>query len=654
MNPVLSTLIEGSWPGVLAAGASMALLPWMNRQGWWRVLALGFTIFLTLRYIIWRFLETIPPQAETLNFTIGSIFFAIEASAIIGVLMSLVTLMRTRNRSVEVEANREWLFSRKDMPTVSVFICTYNEEKEILERTIIGAMAMDYPDYDVWVLDDGRRGWLKDLAQEIGCNYLTRPDNNHAKAGNINHALDYIAKHGVPPDFISILDADFVPGKNFLWRTLTLFRDEEVGVVQTPQHFSNPDPIQANLSAAECWPDEQRYFFDVVMASKDAWGTAFCCGTSSVIRYSALHKIGGFPVDSVTEDYLITLRMLRSGYRTVYLNERLSLGLAPEGLQEYVTQRSRWCLGFIQILRSPDGPFALGNGLRPVHRLALIEGFLYWSGSYLIRIAGLVVPILYLLFGIHALDVDVVEGISYFLPYLVAQVALITWLSEGRILPILTDVSQLLASREILTAVGVGLVKPKGHKFQVTAKGGDRSKTIVQWQMMRPFLLLLVLTLAGIVWAFYINENSSLQDSSAIALYWSWYNIIVLLVAIAVLIEKPRQRKNERFKGRENISLSIGGKLQTFDMLDISIGGMRLAGRAPGGTGTSVSALLGNKWLSGHVARQSDSDFAIAFENSLAIRAAMIQKVYSGRYRSGVEHVRASNVARKVLAHLFK
>ena len=119
------------------------------------------------------------------------------------------------------------------------------------------------------------------------------------------------------------------------------------------------------------WPDEQRYFFDVVMAAKDAWGASFCCGTSSVIRFDILRQIGGFPTESVTEDYLVTLKMKAQGYRTVYLNERLSLGLAPEGLKEYVTQRSRWALGFVQICRGELGPFRRNNGLTLLDRVSL-------------------------------------------------------------------------------------------------------------------------------------------------------------------------------------------------------------------------------------------------------------------------------------------
>src|SRR6185369_5677217 len=134
-------------------------------------------------------------------------------------------------------------------PLIDVFICTYNEERTILERTIIGATGMEYGNYRVWVLDDGRRPWLRRLASELNCHYLTRPDNHHAKAGNINHALRHVGALPERPDFVAILDADFVPRPDFLARTISLMDDASVGVVQTPQHFINSDPIQTNLAA---------------------------------------------------------------------------------------------------------------------------------------------------------------------------------------------------------------------------------------------------------------------------------------------------------------------------------------------------------------------------------------------------------------------
>jgi cellulose synthase (UDP-forming) len=336
----------------------------------------GISVLLLLYYWWWRVTQTVPPAGATADFIVGVLFLLAETAALAAGALSLLFLSRTRQRSAEVEANRRW--TERRAPLVDVFICTYNEEAEILERTIIGATGMRYPNYRVWVLDDGRRSWLQQLSERIGCHYLTRPDNADAKAGNINHALRHVARLSEQPEFISILDADFVTTPDFLTRAIALFHDKTVGVVQTPQHFINSDPIQANLATGDVWPDEQRFFFDIVMPSKDAWGAAFCCGTSSVIRFSPLAEIGGFPTDSVTEDYLVTLRLKEIGSRTVYLNERLTIGLAPEGLKEYVTQRGRWCLGFMQIFRGRSGPFSMQSRLGLLDRLSLFEAFMSW------------------------------------------------------------------------------------------------------------------------------------------------------------------------------------------------------------------------------------------------------------------------------------
>jgi cellulose synthase (UDP-forming) len=535
-----------------------------------------------------------------------------------------------------------------------VLICTYNEEEAILEQTIIGALAMQYPNFRVWICDDGRRQWLQDMCERLGCGYIKRSDNAHAKAGNINNALRVLSELPEPPEFISILDADFVPTPQFLTRGLTLFRDPGVGIVQTPQHFINADPIQTNLSASRVWPDEQRYFFDVLMASKDAWGAAFCCGTSSILRFSALMKIGGFPTDSVTEDYLVTLRLREIGYQTVYLNERLSLGLAPEGLKEYITQRSRWCLGFVQICRGKSGPLRFDNNLTPVDRVILSGTFLYWSAAHAFRVAGLIIPILYLLGGIEPVHATVEDTLTHFVPFFVAQMAIMAWMTQGRVLPFMTDVCQLLAANEVLRAVASGLLKPRGQKFKVTAKGGDRGQRFLQWSLLRPFLIYLVLTVAGVLSAFIFDSDRSLQESSALALFWSWYNIVLLTIGCLVCIEQPRKRKADRFDTSEQVVLEVGGKVLSHHVLDISRTGLRLAGAAPAALGTAVELRLGEGRLTSTVARIGPNDFALQVEDSLAARTAMIKHVFGGRYSSAIEQIHAGQVLSTVLARIFR
>ena len=441
--------------------------------------------------------------------------------------------------------------------------------------------------------------------------------------------------------------------KQFLSRALTLFREDDVGIVQTPQHFINPDPVQNNLDAIEVMPDEQRYFFDVLMPAKDAWGTAFCCGTSSVIRMAALAKIGGMPTEFVTEDYLLTLRMQRNGYRTIYLNEWLSLGLAPEGLKEYVTQRSRWCLGFMQIIRGKDGPFYLGNKLRFRDRLSLIESLLYCTAGFAFRLACLAVPILYLVFNVRALDVDLVSGVSHFLPYYVSQIVVISWLSERRVLPIVTDLTQLLAAREVLRAAVVGLLRPGNRKFQVTAKGGDRSIRLVQWRMLVMFSLLLALTIAGVVVTFTLDPQRSWQGSAAVALYWSWYNIAILVAAVAVCVERPRFRKNERLPVSDVAWIGAAGEWHAFPMRDVSISGMRLVGHAPSKTGNAISVRVGGEELPGRIVRDLPGEFAIAVDDTIEARRAMINLVHSGRFHQTQKRVSARRVAQRMLIRVL-
>jgi cellulose synthase (UDP-forming) len=652
----VATLIETLSPGILVLGAAWVLLPWLRPDDErMRAATVAVMIALMWRYMLWRWFATLPSASQTFDFALGVAFALIETLMMCGSTVSLVFLTRLSNRTADADRNAAWLETLAPQPLVDVFICTYNEEEAILERTIIGAQAMDYPRYRVWVLDDGRRPWLAELCERQGCRYLTRTDNAHAKAGNINHGLRHVAGLMERPDFISILDADFVPMPQFLRRALSLFRERDVGIVQTPQHFINPDPLQSNLSAAQVWPDEQRYFFDVVMASKDAWGASFCCGTSSVLRFDVLHGIGGFPTDSVTEDYLVTLKMKTAGFRTVYLNERLSLGLAPEGLKEYVTQRSRWALGFAQICRGPLGPLRRGNGLSLLDRISLLETFLYWSANYSFRLVGIIVPILYWIFDLHAVHADVDQTLFYYLPYFLSQVVIIGWMAQGRVMPVMSDVTQLLAATQIVKAVAHGLLKPKGHRFHVTAKGGDRSRRFVQWPLLRLFAALLVLTIGGVVWAFLLEDGSKLRDSSALCLFWSWYNILVLALACLVCVEQPRLRSSDRLPVHDRSAIvDIGGRASAYRMLDISLGGARFAGAPPAGPGAIVMIGLGNSRLSGTIIRGDADSFAVGFSNTDSTRANLVRFIYSGRYSATVPRIVPLRVAAAILGRVAR
>lgn len=528
--------------GIVTLGLCLVVFPQLNRTNpVHRHIVSGLSIAAILIYMGWRIVATLDFETPASTLLCLS-FLLLEIASTLGAILVLVVLTRHRDRSGEASRNMRWV--RKHKPRAAIFICTYNEDIGILERTITGALNQSYP-AQIYLLDDGRRPEVERLCRQRGVEWMTRPDNKHAKAGNMNAGIATLMARGEMPDFIAILDADFVALPHFLARTIALFHDPRVGVVQTPQHFFNPDPLQHRIKGHLDLPDEQRFFFDTLLAAKDGWETAFSCGTSSVVRTKALQEIGGFPTDSITEDMLLSIRMKRHGYITSYLNEALSLGLAPEGIGEYCTQRVRWCVGAMQIVRGTDGLFTRER-MPLIDRLSQFDTLLYWAGSFPFRLACLIVPILYWMTGYTVMDAPLGQLASFLLPRLIFESFAISWFSNGRIMPLMTDASQLLIAPEIIGASLHTLLFPGERPFKVTNKGGDRSRTVVHWKILWRFAAVLSLTVAGVIASYYSPLSPAFfSDQKGVVAFWSVYNILVCIICIIVCIETPR-RTEER------------------------------------------------------------------------------------------------------------
>lgn len=577
--PYLSELGSSSIHLLLVFGLGLIMPYWVDpRNTRHRVILFGIAGLLAVRYAWWRATQTLAPMGLTLDMAASWSLFALEMLALLGSVSAFAIMSRTRNRSAEADAHEGWWGENE--PRVAILIATYNEDLEVLERTIVGAKSLRHRNKDVLVLDDSRRDWLRDFCAQQQVRYMRRPDNRGSKAGNINHALDRLAEDPVSPDFVMVLDADFVPHRGFIQRSLSLFHDPRVALVQTPQHFFNADPIQHNLGISQAYPDEQRFFFDYMQPSRDAWGIAICCGTSSVARWSALREIGGLPTESVTEDFLLTLCLQNQGWKTVYLSEPLSEGLAPEGLKEYVTQRARWCLGLMQIARSSMGPLAR-NGLRLRDRWSVIDSVLFWITSFPFRIAVVVYPLLYWFFNIIVVNARLEDVISYFGPYFLWTFMVLRVLIRGMFVPILHDVSQLIGAIPITRAALSGLFRPKGHPFSVTAKGGDRTRIVVQWHIMRPFLVLLILTLVGLVIGiaddrFAFNDAG---DGKWVVIFWTIYNFLVLAATVLACVELPRRERHVADRPERGVVVMEDGDIRRQWITSLTLDTVRLRGR---------------------------------------------------------------------------
>lgn len=608
-----------------------------------RMLAAVTSVVVSLRYLYWRLFFTFPSHQNLVQQTWAGFFLIMEIGTVISSVLVCFFLSRYIDRRPEADARRD--SPLQDSP-VDVLIATYNESQPVIERTIVGAKAIDHPNLRVWVLDDGARPWLEELAKELGVMYVSRVNGEHAKAGNVNNGFQHVLTTGRRPEFLLLLDADFVPSRRILKRVLGLFEEEDVGIVQTPQHFFNPDPVQTNLVCSSVWPDEQRFFFNVLMPSKDAWGAAFCCGTSAVIRVDALERCGGMRTETVTEDMLTSFSMREHGYRTIYLNERLSIGLAPESLKEFMGQRSRWCLGAVQQLYTPWSFFGRAR-VGFINRLSFFDSILYWF-SCTFKIMLVSAPMLYWLTGTSVIRATLPELLFWMAPAVIANLIFLHYVASNRILPVMTDLNQFLTVFVVCRTVFVGLVRPFGHKFKVTTKGISTTQVTVHWDLLWRFAALALLTMLGLLLHFTNFSPGHGAQGYSLNVVWSLLNIAMLALACAVCIEPPKRRHEERFKtGEEGLVVLSDGTEFGCTLEDISVSGT-CAVREQGWEEMGDSGILvldhGRLILAFNVVRRNGRQAGLQFHLSSQMRRALIVKLFTGDYHHEIEVVRASQV----------
>jgi cellulose synthase (UDP-forming) len=294
---------------------------------------------------------------------------------------------------------------------------------------------MDYPagKVTVWLLDDGgtdqkcadpdpvkarksksRRAALRMLCDDLGANYLTRPRNEHAKAGNLNNGL----AHSKAP-IVVVFDADHVPFKSFLRETIGHFsRDPKLFLVQTPHVFLNRDPIERNLRTFDRMPSENEMFYAVTQRGLDKWNGSFFCGSAAVLRRAALQQTGGFSGLTVTEDCETAFELHRSGWTSVYVDKPLTAGLQPETFESFIGQRSRWCQGMFQLFLMKSPLFK--RGLTPIQRVAYLSSMTYWFFP-LPRLIFMFAPLLYIFFDVKLFVSTVEESIAYAATYVIVN-----------------------------------------------------------------------------------------------------------------------------------------------------------------------------------------------------------------------------------------
>lgn len=430
-------------------------------------------------------------------------------------------------------------------PTVDVYIPTYNEPLKIVSDTVLAAQCLEYPKdkLNIYILDDGRRKEFAAFATEAGVGYITRTDNSHAKAGNLNHAMKL-----TKGEYIAVFDCDHICTRIFLQATLGAFlKDPKLALLQTPHHFYSPDPIERNLYLGRDIPTEGELFYGPIQRGNDNWNAAFFCGSCAVIRRKALDDTNGFAVETVTEDAHTALRLQRKGWNTAYLDKILAGGLATERTILHIIQRNRWARGMIQIFRL-DNPL-LGRGLTLAQRLCYLSAMMYFLFPLPV-VTFLLIPLVYLFFGLSVVYGSASLLFAYVLPHLFLTIYTNSHLTGRYRYSFWGQIYDILLSFHLVIPTIMVMLSPRKGKFNVTDKGGTIEKGYFDAHAVRPHIICAILMVLGIAFGFtkyFLPQYFQVQLSAVIFnCAWTLFNFILVVGAICVARETPNKRQRQR------------------------------------------------------------------------------------------------------------
>jgi len=557
----------------------------LNVKGMPRMIFLFLAAFLSIRYFIWRSVNTIETE-NALSFSFAMLLYFAEAYGIIVYLLGVfVNINPLRRQPAKLPKDpAEW-------PSVDVFVPTYNEPEEIIETTLIASLQIDYPEDKIRVhlLDDGgtdqkcndkdpdkaaearaRRVHLQGLCRKLGVDYRTRARNEHAKAGNLNEAF-----HETSGDLILILDTDHVPASDIMKQTAGWFvRDPKMFLVQTPHFFINSDPIEKNLDTFHQMPSENEMFYSVIQQGLDFWNSAFFCGSAAVLRRKCLAEVGGIAGETITEDAETALSLHARGYKSAYIRRPLIAGLAPETMGGFTIQRIRWAQGMAQIFLLKNPLFI--PGLKLWQRFCYFNSCFFWFFGYA-RLVFVIAPLLFLIFGMQIYRANLPEFIAFAVPHVIAALLVSDFLYGKVRWLLVSELYELVQCVYTLPALIKVFLKPRAPAFNVTPKGETLDREFSS-PLGRPFYLLTALTLIGMgfgVWRYFNFPEQ--QHVVWITMGWAAFNLMLLLATIGVLFERQQRRAFPRMPANWDGELKLAsGEVVPVRIADIAVGGAGL------------------------------------------------------------------------------
>ena len=529
----------------------------------WMVWSFAAVALLCL-YLLFRTLALFDPTYRLTDRLAACLLITAELFIFLHTVGYLLGTVRARRH---YRVPQEHMLAAFGQAPVAVAVASFNESKEILEETVASVSALDYGKKAIYLVDDstqeGARKGAEELAARYGATLVRRGNRRGYKAGAIN---DLLARLEEP--YVVMLDADTRPVSNFLRDLIPLIdQDPDLGFVQTPQYYERTSPLPVAFAAGT----QQAVFYEYICEGKSTSEAMFCCGTNVLFRRDALLSIGRrvgdrvecFDESSVTEDFATSLHLHQKGWRSLYYNRVYVYGMGPETLAAYFTQQTRWAIGTLGVFRRLLGEFlrrprSLSPGQWWEYLLSSTYYFVGWANFVFI-----IMPILFLLFGVRPLIADPVAYLAAFAPYALSSMTLFYVGMAQRGYPILDlwlGQSLGFSTFWIYMKAAVAAMLGRKRAFGVTPKGvGGKLPLRALW----PQGALLVLSYAAGVWGLlrYLYLDHAL--TLLVNVMWSWYHV-ALLVPLFYYFNRPveiepRTTLFDRYLGGEVASSAPGG-----------------------------------------------------------------------------------------------
>lgn len=499
-------------------------------------------MFFFITYLLWRVWCSLPLRYGYVAIILNIILLIVEILGFVESLVMGISLLQLSKYNLPKISENEY-------PDVDVFIATYNESSELLTKTINGCLNMNYPDKNkvhIYLCDDGKRKEIKKLSKDFGIGYFDRDTNEGAKAGNLNNAL-----YQTTSDLIVTFDADMIPTSDFLLKTIPYFVDADklnknynkekqinLGFVQTPQSFYQPDIFQHNLYLEDRATNEQDFFYQTIEVAKTSSNSVIYGGSNTVISRRALNAVGGFYTESITEDFATGMLIEAEGFVGLAIPETLAHGQTPNTFQDHIKQRIRWGRGVISTRRN------LKKQLKS--KLSFSQKVNYWSSSSfwyfpIKMLIYLMLPILYSVFGVIVIQCTIYDLLLFWIPQLLLQIISLRIMSKGNYSFKLNTIAQVATTPFMLVPIIKEYFGLSMKKFLVTDKSGNaninKKSSFISYL---PFIIFIVLSIYSMYDALYtliVFKYLAL----IVLIFWLFLNLLYAILSL-LLISSNRQK----------------------------------------------------------------------------------------------------------------